>query len=153
LRHVPVSDDTVADWCSIHNEVIPTDPLTLAQCAERADRYHLTLGYRDDVLVGNATVRPPQTTGGAAVVIVRILPPHRRQGLGSSYLVSALAEARSLGGLTIETVVLSSNEDGLRFAVRHGFVEFNLCTLDGAVIPYVELRLMMSVSSMRAAIR
>lgn len=141
LRIVPVSDDNVAAWCSVHNEIISTDPLTVAQCLERADLYLLTLAHRDGVLVGNATVRPPQNAGGSAVVIVRILPPYRRQGLGSEYLASVLSEAQALAAAEIETVVLSSNEAGLRFAVVHGFVEFNRYTLDGADIPYVELRL------------
>lgn len=141
LSIVSVNADTVAAWCSIHNEIIPTDPLTVTQCAERAERYHLTLGYSDGVLVGNATVRPPQEARGPAVVIVRILPAYRRRGLGSQYLVSTLADARALGAQTIETIILSSNEDGLRFALRRGFVEFNRYVLDGAVIPYVEFRL------------
>jgi hypothetical protein len=41
----------------------------------------------------------------------------------------------------IETVVLTSNEDGLRFALRHGFVEIERYVLPGATIPYVHLRL------------
>jgi hypothetical protein len=41
----------------------------------------------------------------------------------------------------IETVVLASNEDGLSFAARHGFVEFDRYVLDGETATYVGLYL------------
>jgi hypothetical protein len=41
----------------------------------------------------------------------------------------------------IETVVLASNEDGLRFAQHHGFVEVERYVLPGDTIPFLELRL------------
>ncbi len=41
----------------------------------------------------------------------------------------------------VETVVLASNEEGLRFAERHGFVEIDRYTLDGDTTPFVDLRL------------
>jgi hypothetical protein len=51
-----------------------------------------------------------------ATVIVRILPGHRRQGLGSEYLATMLTEARGMAAGRIETVVLAANEYGLGFA-------------------------------------
>jgi hypothetical protein len=50
-------------------------------------------------------------------VIGRILPGHLRQGLGSEYLATMLAEARGTGAGRIETVLLAANQDGLEFAV------------------------------------
>lgn len=41
----------------------------------------------------------------------------------------------------IETVVLSSNEDGPRFARKHGFVETERCLLPGEGVPWIALRL------------
>jgi ribosomal protein S18 acetylase RimI-like enzyme len=63
----------------------------------------------------------------------------RRKGLGSDYFAAKLAEARSMGARRIETVVLASNEDGLAFAGRHGFVEFDRYALDGETAAYVGL--------------
>ena len=48
--------------------------------------------------------------------------------------------ARKLGADVIETVVLSSNEDGLRFAHKHGFVEINRYLLPGDTIPWIDMR-------------
>jgi hypothetical protein len=52
-----------------------------------------------------------------------------------------MKRARELGAEVIETVVLSSNEDGLRFAQKHGFVETERYLLPGDTIPWIDLRL------------
>jgi GNAT superfamily N-acetyltransferase len=141
LRVVSVAIDTLADWQSIHNVIIPTSPLSVPAVAERSGRYRLTLGYHDADLVGNATLRPPADDVPMATVIVRILPEFRGRGFGSQYLESVLSDARSLGAQRIETQVLASNADGLSFAQNRGFVEFNRYLLDGHSIPFIELYL------------
>ena len=140
LSIVLAAPDHLEEWQEIHNAIIPTAPLSAVEVAERATRNRLTLAYDGDVLVGNATVRPPDESG-TATVIVRILPEHRRRGLGSAYLAHELAEARSLPSQRIETAVLASNEDGLAFALARGFVEVDRYLLEGDTIPFVDLRL------------
>ena len=140
LRVEPAAPDRLEEWREIHNAVIPTAPLSAAEVAERATRNRLTLAYDGDVLVGNATVRPPDEEG-AATVIVRILPEHRRRGLGSAYLAHELAEARTSAPSGVVTVVLASNTDGLAFARAHGFVEVERYLLPGDTIAFVDLRL------------
>ena len=140
LRIAPAEPDGLELWRTIHNRIIPTAPLSAEEVAERATRHRLTLGYDGDVLVGNATVRPPDDEG-TATVIVRILPDHRRRGLGSAYLAHELDEARALEPSAIETVVLASNEDGLAFASARGFVEVDRYVLDGDTTAFVDLRL------------
>ncbi|WP_395659024.1 GNAT family N-acetyltransferase [Nocardioides sp.] len=129
------------DWRSIHNMIIPTDPLSAADVAERAGRHRLTLAYVSGELVGNATVRPPSGPDAVATVIVRVLPEHRRRGHGTAYLDAELAEARSAGARRIETVVLESNTDGLAFALAHGFVEHDRYLLDGDAVAFIDLHL------------
>jgi GNAT superfamily N-acetyltransferase len=70
-----------------------------------------------------------------------VLESFRRRGLGTAYLEQALAAARSLEPGRIETVVLESNADGLRFAGKHGFVEHDRYVVDGASVPFVDLHL------------
>jgi RimJ/RimL family protein N-acetyltransferase len=141
LRIVPVSPDACSKWRDIHNAVIPAHPLNTDQVLERLTRNRLTLAYDGGELVGNATIRPPQPDQMTATVIVRILPEYRRQGLGSEYLAAMLTEARGMGARRIETVVHTSNQDGLAFALRHGFVEFDRYVLDGETTAYVDLYL------------
>jgi hypothetical protein len=54
---------------------------------------------------------------------------------------SGLGRARELGAEVIETVVLSSNENGLRFARHRGFVEIERYLLPGDTTPWIDLRL------------
>ena len=73
-------------------------------------------------------------------MIARVLPEYRRRGCGTAIYQHCLERGRSLAD-TIETHILASNEDGLRFAKAHGFVEVETYLLPGDTIPFVELRL------------
>ncbi|GIF52316.1 hypothetical protein DFJ67_0235 [Asanoa ferruginea] len=139
LRFAPPVDEAgLATWRLIHNTVIPPIPLTLDEVRERAGRNKLELAYAGDVVVGNSTVRPVDPDG-ISVVIARVLPEHRRQGFGELIHERALAAARALDPAAIETVVLATNTDGLRFALAHGYVETERYAVDDAT--YVTLRL------------
>ncbi|MET8040365.1 GNAT family N-acetyltransferase [Micromonospora sp. NPDC005215] len=138
----PDGDDGVcSDWQYVHNLIIPTSPLSVDEIRARADRNRLNVAYHGDTLVGCSTVRPPMDDQATATVIVRVLPEHRRQGLGGQLYDEALSAAYEIGARVLETVVLASNEDGLRFAERHGYVEIDRYVLDGDTIPFVDLRL------------
>ena len=141
LRIVSAAPDLLGEWREIHNQIIPTSPLSEPEVAERATRNALTVAYVGEHLVGCATVRPPAGEHGMATVIVRILEPFRRRGLGTSYLRRVLVDARELGAGRIETVVLETNADGLGFARSHGFVEHDRYVLDGQTVPFVDLHL------------
>ncbi len=138
----PAGDDVLADWQHVHNVIIPTGALSLDEVRERAGRYHLEVAYLDGEPVGCTTVRPPGSDSPATgTVIARILPGHRRRGFGEQLYRRALERARAVGATVVETVVLASNEDGLRFAEAHGFVEFDRYVLPGDTVAYVDLRL------------
>jgi predicted GNAT family N-acyltransferase len=137
-----VTDErTALDWQRVHNEIIPTDPLDLDQVRERSRRHHLEVLYMGEETVGCSTVRRPTDDEGA-MVIARVLSSHRRQGLGELLYERGLAVAREWADdRPVETVVLASNEDGLAFALAHGFVEVDRYLLPGDAIPYVALQL------------
>ena len=142
VRFVEVADEQpVADWQHIHNAIIPTDPLSLDEVRERSGRHRLELAYLDQDAVGNSTVRRPTEDAGA-MVIARVLPAYRRRGIGTLLYARGLEIARGWADeRPVETVVLASNEDGLAFALAHGFVEVERYTLPAATIPYVALAL------------
>jgi GNAT superfamily N-acetyltransferase len=140
LRVEAVTDRTVEDWRYVHNVVIPTTPLTTEEVSERLGRYFLTVAYGGDHLIGCGTVRPPDEAG-RVTVIVRVLPEYRRQGYGEGLFIEAMKVARRLGGDALETIVLASNRDGLRFALAHGFVEVSRYLLPDDDEPFITLRL------------
>lgn len=142
LRYVrPADDGGLEDWRYVHNLIIPSHELSLEDVRERAQRNRLEVAYLGDELIGCTTVRPPTSDSPAATVIARVLPAHRRQGFGEKLYTRALEYARTLGTDGIETVVLASNTDGLRFAQNHGFMEIETYLLPGDTVPYIDLRL------------
>ncbi|NED11484.1 GNAT family N-acetyltransferase [Streptomyces sp. SID9124] len=142
LRIEPADDGaSLLEWQFVHNSIIPTAALSVAGVTERAGRNRLSVAYRGDVLVGCSTVRPPGADNPVATVIARILPAHRGRGLGTALYGHGLELARELGAEVIETCVLESNPEGLRFALRHGFVETERYVLPGATVPFIDLRL------------
>jgi N-acetylglutamate synthase-like GNAT family acetyltransferase len=135
-------EGTRHDWRRIHNLIIPTAPLSEDEVVERAGRNHLEVAYlEEDEAVGCSTVRPPTGDAATATVIARVLPVYRRRGYGEQLYRRGLAKARELGARAIETVVLESNDEGLRFAHEHGFVEIERYVLPGDTIPFVHLGL------------
>lgn len=137
----PSDDAEFEDWRHVHNVIIPAHVLSLDDVRERAGRNHLEVAYLGDVLVGCSTVRPPDGEAAAATVIARVLPAYRGRGFGEELYARGLRRARELGAEVIETVVLSSNEDGLRFALKRGFTEIERYLLPGDTIPWIDLRL------------
>ncbi|MFI8420148.1 GNAT family N-acetyltransferase [Streptomyces sp. NPDC085479] len=142
LRVVPATGERqLADWRAVHNAIVPTAVLSEEQVRERAGRNLLEVAYLGGVAVGCSTVRPPDGETPAATVIARILPEHRRRGFGTVLYERGLGHARTLGGAGVETVVLASNEEGLRFALARGFTEVERYVLPGDTVPFVALRL------------
>lgn len=144
LRIHPVhagSEAALHDWQHVHNTVIPTAVLSLEDVRERSARHVLHIAHLGDTLVGCTTVRPPAAGSTTATVISRVLPTHRGRGFGRELYAYALAQARALGAEVIETVVLASNPEGLSFAHRAGFTEFDRYVLPGDTVPFIDLRL------------
>jgi GNAT superfamily N-acetyltransferase len=74
------------------------------------------------------------------VIIVRVLPPYRRQGIGRTLLVRAEEQAHRLDAGRIETIVWAADAEGLHFAGVHGHTEVDRYLLPGEQVPYVTLR-------------
>ncbi|MFB7247150.1 GNAT family N-acetyltransferase [Streptomyces populi] len=137
----PDDEARLADWRHVHNVIVPPAAMSLDEVRGRARRYRLEVAYLGDVLVGCTTVRPPADGGATATVIARVLAEHRGRGFGEELYARGLEQARALGARVIETVVLAANEDGLRFALRHGFAETERYVLPGESAEWIDLRL------------
>ncbi|WNI20613.1 GNAT family N-acetyltransferase [Streptomyces sp. ITFR-16] len=134
-------DSALVNWRHVHNTIIPTAVLSHAETAERARRNRLAVACLDEVTVGCSTVRPPAPGSSVATVIARVLPEYRGRGFGEQVYARALAEARELGAEVIETCVLETNPEGLRFARARGFTETERYVLPGDTVAFIDLRL------------
>jgi GNAT superfamily N-acetyltransferase len=142
LRMEPVAGDAMLEeWRHVHNVIAPPAAMSLDEVRERAARYRLENAYVGDELVGCSTVRPPGDADAVATVIARVLPAYRRRGFGTALYLKGLAYARVLRAGVVQTCVLAVNEDGLRFAEKHGFVEVERYVLDGEDDLWIDLRL------------
>ncbi|MFF1817918.1 GNAT family N-acetyltransferase [Kribbella sp. NPDC058245] len=137
LRIVRVDDEaTLLDWRRVHNEIVPPAALSVEEVRERSTRNILEVAYDGDVLIGCSTVRPPSAETAAETVIARVLPPYRRRGFGETLYQHCLAQTRG----PLETHILASNVDGVRFAEHHGFTEVETYVLPGETEAWVLLR-------------
>ena len=136
-----VDEVALEDWRRVHNLIVPPAAMSLDDVRARSGRFRLEVAYLGDALVGCSTVRPPEGDAAAATVIARVLPGFRRRGFGARMYGRGLALARELGADRIETCVLAANEDGLSFALKHGFVEVERYVLDGESDLWIDLRL------------
>jgi GNAT superfamily N-acetyltransferase len=102
--------------------VVPHErALTVAEMRAAAgpDTVHL-LAERDGAVLGSG-LADRSDLAGAAVVIARVLPEFRRQGVGTELFGELLGYAATLG---VEHVVSHADDEGSRaFTERFGFVE------------------------------
>jgi GNAT superfamily N-acetyltransferase len=141
LRIEPVEGEgSLQDWRYVHNTIITAHVLSLDEVRERSRRHRLDVAYLDNLPVGCSTVRPPVDDTVTATVIARVLPEHRGRGFGTKIYERALDQARALGAEVVETVVMASNTDGLRFALHRGFIEVERYVLPGDTVLWITLR-------------
>jgi GNAT superfamily N-acetyltransferase len=132
LSITPVeTEENIEQWRRVHNEIVPPAAMSFDEARERVAVNHLEVAHLGETLVACTTVRPPVPPGKTATVIVRVLPEHRRQGIGERLYARALDKARELGAERVETIVWAANTAGLRFAEAHGFTEVSRYVPDG----------------------
>jgi GNAT superfamily N-acetyltransferase len=110
-------------WAAIKSRVVPDEPVTAEQlvATEEPGRV-LLLAELDGVLAG-CGIGGLSSFGDKAYIMARVLPEHRRRGVGSE-LVRALAEhGRALGRDGVNSFVESCDVASIRFAERLGLAE------------------------------
>jgi ribosomal protein S18 acetylase RimI-like enzyme len=136
------TEETLHGWLTVHNVLIPNAPLTLADARERLSRHRLLVAITDDRrVIGSTTVRPPEDEPSTVTVIARVLPRFQRAGIGRALYESAMRQVAEYQPTRVMTCVLASNERGLAFAGRLGFVEVERYVLDGDDVAFVDLAL------------
>lgn len=116
------TDADLEAWRSVRIAVLPYErcpTLEELRAAEAPDRL-LLLATQDGELVGSG-MAGLANSAGVGYVAPRVVPEHRRRGVGS-HLLRALAEhCSSIGLPTVRATI--DDEGSLRFAERFGFEE------------------------------
>jgi len=115
---VAETDDELELWRSVRLAILPNE--RTASVAElRAGGSFMLLAHRDGELVGSGSASKSDMGGGS--VTPRVLPAHRRHGIGTALLQRLTSHAESCGYDEVGSMV--DDADSLAFAEHFGFVE------------------------------
>lgn len=116
-----VTDADLEAWNDVRRAVMPNESvptIELLRAEESPDRLML-LAESGDKVIGSGVADRSQVTGG--FVAPRVLPEHRRRGVGSALLRVLLDHLVDRGFASVGAHV--EDDAGHAFAVRHGFQE------------------------------
>jgi mycothiol synthase len=129
IRSATTDDAELAAIADLVNAVTPESPTSVEdlrwQIATYPDEARF-VAENDGAMVGAATVGriyiyPPEFE--RHWVSVRVLPAHRRQGIGTALLVAGSGYARTAGKIGFQTSVSERQVEGIAFLEHHGFTE------------------------------
>lgn len=119
-----VTDDDYEAWRRVRIAILPYErTVSVAELRENdsPDRL-MVLAREDGVVVGHGLADRSDSAGGGSVV-PRVLPEHRRRGIGTALLEHLVAHVETLGVPTLRAG--ADDEGSLAFAHRFGFTEVN----------------------------
>jgi GNAT superfamily N-acetyltransferase len=122
LRTVESDDDLVA-WAALKSAVVPNEPVTAEQLrvAVEPERV-LLLADLDGELVG-CGIADRSSFGGRAFIAARVLPDHRRRGVGTALVQALGGHARSLGLTGVNAFVYADEPHSIAFVESLGLTD------------------------------
>jgi mycothiol synthase len=110
-------------WAAIKSRVVPDEPVTADQLIATDEPGRILLLAELDGMLAGCGIGGLSSFGDKAFIMARVLPEHRRRGVGTE-LVRALAEhGRSLGRNGVNSFVEWHDEASIRFAEKLGLAE------------------------------
>jgi GNAT superfamily N-acetyltransferase len=110
-------------WAALKSRVVPNEPVTAEQLLATDEPGRLLLLAEREGRLAGCGIAAPSHFGGRVFVAARVLPEHRRQGVGRE-LVRVLAEqGRALGCDGINGFVDAGDDGALAFARSYGLEE------------------------------
>jgi mycothiol synthase len=116
IRRVETDAD-LETWVAIKNVVVPNEPTTVEQL-QRGDEPGRVLFVTEDS--AGCAIAANSNFGGRAFIAVRVLPEHRRRGLGRALFAVCAQHARSLGRDGVNCFVYADEPHSIAFAESYG---------------------------------
>ena len=122
------TDAQLAAWIGVWNALTPREPSvsveTIRRRLEREPQRLYLLALEHDEPVGIGFAGPSQSPERTALV-VRVVPGHRRRGIGSELLELLLRHARGLEPPNVSGMVFADDHDSVSWATNRGFEEYD----------------------------
>lgn len=126
IRRAETDADLTA-WIGVWNAITPREPSSSVDVVRRRierqpERLYL-LAEEHGEAVGLGWAGPtqsPERTG----LVVRVLPEHRRRGLGSALYDKVVAHASGLGPDRVSGTVFEDDHESIAWVTRRGFEEY-----------------------------
>lgn len=115
-----VEDGELATWAELKSRVVPNEPVTAEQLRRADEPDRLLLLAELDGVVAGCGIGARSNFGGRAFIAVRVLPEHRRRGVGSALVQALTAHARGLGLTGVNAFVYADEPHSVAFAESHG---------------------------------
>lgn len=122
------TDADLAAWIAVWDAITPREPSASIEVIRRRlerepERLYLVASEGDEV-VGLGFCGPSQSPERTAGV-VRVLPEHRKHGLGSALLEEVTAHAAGLGRPQLSGMVFEDDADAVAWVGHRGFEEYD----------------------------
>jgi len=119
-----VTDADYEEWRQVRIAILPYErTLSLAELLEGASPERLVLIARVDGTIVGSGMSDRAESANAGSAIPRVLPDHRRRGIGTALLQRLADHVDTLGLPTVRAT--TDDEGSLAFAQRFGFTEVN----------------------------
>jgi mycothiol synthase len=120
------TDADLAAYCDVWNAITPREPTAVEDVKRRLERQPERLylvALEENEVVGLGFCGPSQSPERTAVV-VRVLPEHRRRGIGSEVLERVVAHAARLERPQLSGMVFEDDPDSIAWVTNRGFEEY-----------------------------
>ncbi|HEY3962387.1 MAG TPA: GNAT family N-acetyltransferase [Gaiellaceae bacterium] len=125
---VASTDADYEAWAAIKSRVVPSEPVTAKQLRDQAEDGRLLLVASVDGQDAGCGIGARSDTRGRAFLAARVLPQHRRRGVGAELVRALVDHARALGLADVNAFVDAAEPEPAAFAERYGLqqVDFQL---------------------------
>jgi GNAT superfamily N-acetyltransferase len=125
---VVTSDADYETWAAIKSRVVPAEPVTVKQLKDQAEDGRVLFVASLAGADAGCGIAAKSDLAGRAFLAARVLPEHRRQGVGSELVRALVEHARVLGRNEVSAFVEADDPESIAFAEAFGLkqVDFQL---------------------------